>query len=186
MMNLGCFIVSALILAVPVTARKDDIISFIEGKLHEAAFANGRSQILAADLSPECRHIALTRLEEAKAGAMTCEGASEVLADVGTILDQAFNSTSDFITDLNTLFNGIPGCFEDRSWYNFLSIITCFVGEIKPIINASSHVNNFTDYYMDTINKIKELMDCMGTKKSKADDSVKKIVKAASLCSTYN
>ncbi|KAF6215661.1 hypothetical protein GE061_010417 [Apolygus lucorum] len=184
-MNVGCFFVSALILAVPAAAD-NDLFSIIEGKILESAFASGKSQIFAAKLTPECRNVALTNLENVKAGAMRCNGSSEILSEVGMILDQALNSTSDFVADLNTLFNEVPSCLENHDWYNFIGIFICFASQVKPVIDASNHINNFTNYYMDTISMIKELIDCLHANKSAVEKSVKSIVKTASLCSSRN
>uniref|UniRef100_A0A0A9XCI6 (R,R)-butanediol dehydrogenase n=1 Tax=Lygus hesperus TaxID=30085 RepID=A0A0A9XCI6_LYGHE len=184
MRNLVCILFAAVLVS-SVTAEKDGLISFIEEKMLESTFLSGQNQIMAINLSPECQKLAITNLAAAKENAMTCSSTTEIVLDVGSILDVAFNSTGDLITDLNTVINGMPTCFVDHNWWNFFAVIPCLIGQVKPLWTASVNFIHFQNYYMKTIEKINELMQCMSNSKTEANQSVKKIVSMAKLCKMH-
>ncbi|KAF6215660.1 hypothetical protein GE061_010416 [Apolygus lucorum] len=184
MRHLVCIFFAAFLVNA-ATAEKDVLVSFIEEQMLQSTFLRGQNQILAANLSPQCRELAFTNLAAAQENAMTCSGTVDIILDVGSVLDVAFNSSADLISDLNTVINGIPSCFTDHYWWNVVATLPCFVGQVRPIYNASVNFINFQNYYMNVINKISELMSCLRGSKTEADKSVQRVVSMAKLCKTH-
>uniref|UniRef100_A0A146LKI5 Uncharacterized protein n=1 Tax=Lygus hesperus TaxID=30085 RepID=A0A146LKI5_LYGHE len=149
----------------------------------EAAYANGYTQILAANLSPKCKEEALNDLAAAhQADAnMTCKGVEENLEDLWEIVDTALNSIGQLVTDLNTVINSVPMCWNGEAWYNLPGKLACVFGQISTVWTALKDFWNYNSYVMETVDVIKKYVKCLENKNA-VSKNVQVIVETAKLC----
>ncbi|BES88663.1 Hypothetical protein NTJ_01470 [Nesidiocoris tenuis] len=146
-------------------------------------FEQGYNQIMLSNPSPTCKKIALTNLAAAQEAnnQMKCDTFGEKAFGVGQVFDQAVDSFTDLIKDLNTIVNGIPMCGVDHYWFNFIYSVPCVLGQFSDIWHAAKDFFYYSDFYMNTIHKVQDFMNCLSREKHAAD-SVKTALNYATMC----